>query len=155
MIRSILLLLALSMSVYAWGPAYAAGPVILAPAPGTPADTVARAALAQDLAEAARSGEKPLVLVGQARLGRPTDRAALFVQLQSARECGSAGCATSVLVWSPQGWRRVLDGASGAITVAATRHNGWADLAAATEHYVWTGQSYRNARPVPNPRLSR
>ncbi len=137
------------------GHALAAGPVAMAPAPGTPADTVARAALAQDLAEAKRAGEKPLVLLGLAQLGRPSDRAALFVQLQSPRECGSAGCATSVLVWSPQGWRRVLDGASGVVTVGTSRHNGWSDLTAGTEHYRWTGQIYQNARPVPNPRIAR
>lgn len=137
------------------GHARAAGPVAMAPAPGTPADAVARAALAQDLAEAARSREKPLLLLGLAQLGRPNDRAALFVQLQSARECGSAGCGTSVLVWSPQGWRRVLDGAIGRVSVGSTRHNGYADLSAGTEQYRWTGQSYQNARPVPNPRVAR
>ena len=149
MFRSILLLLILT------APALGAGPVVLAPAPGTEADSVARHALAQDLAEAKRVGEKPLVLVGQVQLGRPSDRAALFVQLQSARECGSAGCSTSVLVWSPQGWRRVLDGVIGAVTVAASRHHGWSDLAADNETYVWTGQAYRNARPVPNVRIPR
>ena len=149
MFRLFLLLLALA------APARAAGPIVLAPAPGTPADTVARNALAQALADATRAGEKPLVLVGQARLGRPTDRAALFVQLQSARECGSAGCSTSLLVWSPQGWRRVLDGVIGAVTVAPSRHYGWSDLVADKETYVWTGQVYRNARPVPNVRIPR
>lgn len=147
MIRMILLLLSFA------APALAAGPVVLAPAPGTPADTAARAALAQDLAEARRAGEKPLVLIGQAQLGRPTDRAALFVQLQSARECGSAGCSTSVLAWSPQGWRRVLDGVIGTVSVGKTRHNGWADLVAGRETYVWTGQLYRNVRPVPDIRV--
>lgn len=149
MIQTMLLLLFLAV------PAFAAGPVVLAPAPGTSADAVARNALAQDLTQASRSGEKPLVLVGQVQLGQPTDRAALFVQLQSARECGSAGCSTSVLAWSPKGWRRVLDGVVGTISVATTRHKGWADLVADRETYVWTGQLYRNARPVPNVRIPR
>ena len=149
MIRLALLLLLLAV------PALAAGPVVLAPAPGTPADTVARAALAQDLTRAARAHERPLVLVAQVHLGHPSERAALFVQLQSARDCGSAGCSTSVLAWSPQGWRRVLDEVIGTITVAPTRHHGWADLIAGRETYVWTGQLYRNARPVPNVRIPR
>ena len=150
MIRTTLLLLLLLAA-----PAFAAGPVVLTPAPGTAADAVARNALAQDLTQTSRSGEKPLVLVGQVQLGRPTDRAALFVQLQSARECGSAGCSTSVLAWSPQGWRRVLDGVIGTISVATTRHKGWADLVAGRETYIWTGQVYRNSRPVPNVRIPR
>ena len=148
-------LLLMVLAAPALAPAPAAGPVAMAPAPGTPADTIARQFLAQDLAEASRAGEKPLVLIGQAPIGRPQDRQALFVQLQSARECGSGGCATTVLIASPQGWRKVLDGVSGAVTVLPTRHKGMADLAADTERYLWNGQSYANSRPVPNVNLRR
>lgn len=137
------------------GPAWAAGPVTMAPAPGTPADAAARTALAQDLAEAGRKGDKPLVLVGQAVLGKPQDRPALFVQLQSARECGSAGCSTSVLLWSGAAYRTVLDGAAGNVVVQAGRHRGMADLVADTQRYVWNGQEYVNSRPVPNINLGR
>jgi hypothetical protein len=117
--------------------------------PGTAVDRTVRSLVAQDLADAARSGERTLVLIGSARLGSATDRPALFVQLQSPRQCGSRGCSTSVYAWIKGRWTKVLDDASGRITVLPTRHSGMADLAANTEHYVWNGTAYANTRPAP------
>ncbi len=124
-------------------------PVVMAAQPGTPLDRTARSLVAQDLAEARRSGETPLLLIGSARLGAASERPALFVQLQSPRQCGSRGCSTSAYAWVKGRWTKVLDDASGRITVSPTRHGGMADLTANTEHYTWTGTAYANTRPAP------
>ncbi len=125
-------------------------PVVLMPQRGTPLEATVRRLVARDLAEAGRNGEAPLLLVGSARLGRAADRPALFVQLQSPRECGSAGCSTQVYAWVRGAYVRVLDGVAGPITVAPTRHGGMADLLTNNERYVWDGAAYRDARPAPN-----
>ena len=117
--------------------------------PGTPLDAVARN-LVQDLASSTRPGERPLLLTGTAKLGAASDRPALFVQLQSPRECGSAGCSTVVYAWSGGRYQRVLDGATGRMAVAATRHRGMADLIADKEVYVWNGSAYVSRDPAPN-----
>ncbi len=117
--------------------------------PGSALDRTARGLVAQDLADGARSGEKTLVLTGSAPLGSASDRPALFVQLQSPRQCGSAGCSTSVYAWIKGHWVKVLDDASGRITIAPTRHAGMADLVANAEHYVWNGTAYANTHPAP------
>ncbi len=124
-------------------------PVVMAAQPGTALDRTARSLVAQDLADAGHLGERTLVLTGSARLGSASDRPALFVQLQSPRQCGSAGCSTSVYTWTKGRWTKVLDDAAGRITIAATRHNGMADLAAHGEHYVWTGREYASTNPAP------
>ena len=137
------------------GAAPAPTPVALTAQPGTQLDASARALMAADLAEAGRSGEKPLLLVGAAKLGSgPTDRQALFVQLQSARECGSAGCSTSVYLWRDGVWKRVLDGVSGKVALASTRTKGMADLVTDKARYVWTGTEYRDPRPAPQVDLT-
>jgi len=124
-------------------------PVVMAAQPSSALDKTARTLVAQDLADAGRSGERPLVLVGSARLGTASDRPALFIQLQSPRQCGSAGCSTSAYAWIKGRWVKVLDEASGRITIAPTRHGGMADLTANTEHYAWNGRAYANTRPAP------
>ena len=126
-----------------------AAQVQLAPHPGTPLDAAARALLAQDLAEARRAGEVPLVLIGTAALGSASDRLALFIQLQSPRECGSAGCSTSVYLWQNGAYKRVLDGVGGVVSAGPTRTRGMADLTTDKDRYVWNGQQYKDARPAP------
>ena len=123
--------------------------VTLVAQPGTSLDATARQLVAQNLAEAARRGDEPLLLLGTARLGAPRDRPALFVQLQSPRECGSAGCNTQVYTWVKGAYVRVLDGVSGSVVVQATRHRGMADLQAGSERYVWDGAKYQDVRPAP------
>ena len=125
------------------------GTVELAAQPGTPLDAIARQLVAQDLAEAARRGDEPLLLLGTARLGAARDQPALFVQLQSPRECGSAGCNTQVYAWVKGAYVRVLDGVSGTVTVAPTRHRGMADLRVGSDRYVWNGAKYEDVRPAP------
>ena len=124
-------------------------PVPLVSQPGTPLDATARQLVAQDLAEAARRGEEPLVLAGTAKLGAPNDPPAVFVQLQSPRECGSAGCNTQVYAAVRGRYVRVLDGVSGPVIVAPTRHRGMLDLRAGSERYVWDGVKYGDVKPAP------
>ena len=124
-------------------------PVVLAPQPGTALDRAARGLIAQDLAESARAEERPLVLIGTARLGAAADRPALFVQLQSPRECGSAGCSTSVFAWTGGRYQKVLDAVAGRMAVAVTRHAGMADLQAGGETYAWNGKAYADTVPAP------
>jgi len=118
--------------------------------PGSALDATARGLVAQDLQEARQAGDRPLLLAGQARLGAASDRPAIFVQLQSPRECGSAGCNTSVYLWQAGRYQRVLDGAAGRIQVSAARHRGMADLVTEHDTYVWTGTAYASKDPAPN-----
>ena len=146
-----MLLAALPWLAAAPAAAPAAGtPVALASRPGTPLDAMARSLVVRDLQEAAAKGERPLVLVGSARLGAAADRPALFVQLQSPRECGSAGCSTTVHAWIGGRYQQVLDGVAGRVAVATTRHKGMADLVADTDTYVWNGAAYVSRAPAPS-----
>ncbi len=122
-------------------------PVPMISQPGSPLDQAARRLSAEDLADAADHQDKPLVLTGTAALGG--ERPALFVQLQSPRECGSAGCTTSVYMWTHGQWSRVLDGAPGRLVVAPTHTRGMADLLVNDERYVWSGSAYHSAHPAP------
>jgi hypothetical protein len=129
----------------------AAGParIALRQAPGTPLDQEARKLSAADLHDAARVGDRPLVLIGSARLGPASEGPILFVQLQSARECGSAGCSTTAYRDVRGAWRRVLDSVSGPITVLPTRHDGFADLKVGRDLYAWNGTAYASPDPAP------
>ncbi len=127
----------------------AATPVPLAPQPGSVLDRAARSLLASDLEDARRNHDKPLVLVGTAKLGAASDRPALFVQLQSARMCGSAGCSTSVFLWRGGAYKRVLDGVGGKLSVASTKHRGMFDLVSDEARFVWNGTEYQDTRPAP------
>lgn len=122
-------------------------PVVLRAQPGTPLDATARKLVADDLAASRSRRDNPLVVVGTADLGG--DRPAVFVQLQSEQQCGSAGCSTSVYAWERGAWKRVLDGTTGRLKVAAKRTKGHADLITDAERFVWTGSAYRSTEPVP------
>ena len=127
----------------------------LRPRPGTAPDVAARELAGQDLAEAKRAGQSPLVLTGSAVLGRAGDAPALFVQLQSTRECGSAGCETSAYLPDAGGWRKVLDSVSGPVTVERTEHLGMRDLSVGRTRFVWNGTVYADTRPAPALHLRR
>ena len=123
----------------------AAGPVVLRPRPGTALDRTARRLAASDL-----QGEAALVLVGTAELGGPHSPPALFVQLQSAGLCGSAGCSTSAYVRDGRVWRKVLDSVSGPIRVDPARHGGMHDLIVhEKDRWVWNGRAYADTVPTP------
>jgi hypothetical protein len=127
------------------------GPVTLTAQPGTPLEDAARQLEAHDIAQSVAGGQQPLILVGSARLstahGAP---AALFVQLQSAALCGSAGCDTSVYLNDRGQWVRVLDSVSGPITVLPSWHGRMHDLVVGTnDRWVWAGQAYHDTVAAP------
>ena len=129
------------------------GPIVLQSAPGTPEDAAARTLVAHDLADAKAHGDDPLVLVGSAPLStRRGSPAALFVQLQSAALCGSAGCETTVYLpaHGRTGWTTVLDSVSGPITVLRTEHGHMHDLLVGDhDRWVWAGHAYRDTIAAP------
>ncbi len=126
-------------------------PVTLSRQPGSAQDRAARRLNAQDMQDAMRHNEQPLVLVGSARLaavagGDP----ALFVQLQSARLCGSAGCSTSVYLRHDRSWRKVLDSVSGPIRVMKEAHDGMHDLMVGrNDRWIWDGHVYQDSLAAP------
>ena len=122
-------------------------PVTMQSNPGTQADATARRLSADDLEAAKARGDSPLVLTGRAVLGGP--QPALFVQLQSTQECGSAGCSTSVFSFEHGRWQRVLDGATGRLTVSAKKTRGRNDIVSDDDHFVWNGTAYESLQPVP------
>ena len=130
-------------------------PVGLTPHPGTRTDAAARQLVAQDLVEARRAGDQPLVLTATAPLGGPRDGSVLFVQLQSPRECGSAGCSTSAFQPEGRAWRKVLDAVSGPILVQDASHKGMRDLMVGGTRFVWTGTTYADTAPAPELHLRR
>ena len=133
-------------------PAPAAGPVTLTAQPGSTLESAARTLDAHDIAQSVAHGEQPLILVGSARLStRPGTPAALFVQLQSAALCGSAGCDTSVfLPGRDGGWDRVLDSVSGPIRVTPSWHGHMHDLLVGdNDRWIWAGNAYRDTETAP------
>ncbi|GAB6853640.1 hypothetical protein [Asaia astilbis] len=130
--------------------ASAAKPVVMSAQPGTILDQVARQVNETDLAEAAKHHDTPVVLVASAPLSSNRNDMALFVQLQSARLCGSAGCSTSVYLRHNGGWKLVLDSVSGAISVLPARHNGMHDLLIdKSDRWRWNGSSYQDSALTP------
>ena len=127
------------------------GPVVLQSAPGTALDAAARTLAAHDIADSTAHGQQALVLIGSAPLStRRSVPAALFVQLQSAPLCGSAGCATSVYLDRHGDWRKVLDSVSGPITVLRTEHGHMHDLLVGkNDRWVWSGRAYRDTLVAP------
>lgn len=124
--------------------------VVLSAQPGGALDAAATRLAAHDLAAARKAGETPVLLVGSARIAGPGAAAALFVQVQSASLCGSAGCETSVFVRRGDGWSRVLDSVSGPIHVLPSVHRGVHDLLVhRKDRWVWNGRAYADTLPVP------
>src|ERR1700712_3377537 len=125
-------------------------PVILTRQPGSAQDRAARMLNAEDMQGAARHGETPLVLVGSARLSQQNRVPALFVQLQSASLCGSAGCSTSVYLRHNRAWKKVLDSVSGPIRVMGESHDGMHDLTVGkNDRWVWDGHVYQDTLAAP------
>ena len=125
--------------------------VALTQKPGSTLEQQATRLMASDIRAARRAHEKPLILVGSAPIGE--GRTGLFVQVQSAVLCGSAGCSTSVFIPAGHGWKRVLDSVSGPIEVGTAIHDGMHDLIVdARDRWVWTGGTYKDTLPVPKPK---
>lgn len=129
----------------------AGAPVILSRQPGTAGDRAARMLNAQDIQGAARHGEDPLVLIGSARLAGRAGDPALFVQLQSASLCGSAGCSTSVYLRHNRSWRKVLDSVSGPIRVMQQSSTGGMHdlLVGRNDRWTWDGRVYQDSLKAP------
>jgi len=125
-------------------------PVILTANPGTALDVDARKLNESDLQDAAKHHDAPVVLVGSAPLSSGKNDEALFVQLQSARLCGSAGCTTSVYLRHNNKWTTVLDSVNGDISVLPTRHRGMSDLLVGkNDRWIWDGHQYQDTLSAP------
>ncbi len=123
------------------------GPVSLTSQPGSRLDATAREVAAADVAD---GGAGALLLLGSQPLGGAETGPALFVQVQSQRACGSAGCSTSVYLPTRHGWLKVMDAVSGQIVVAPIEHRGMHDLVVnKTDRWVWSGQAYADTLPAP------
>ena len=133
--------------------------VTLAPQPGSELEKAARELNADELARALQAQDAPLVLVGEVQLGGAKMGPALFVQLQSERECGSAGCATTAYIRRDSHWVVILDSIGGSIEADSVRHAGMRDLVVdRTNRWEWNGKRYvqtsvgKKAKLSPHPR---
>ena len=128
------------------------GAVTLTTQPGSALETTAKQLVQSDLKQSSSEGDPPVMLVGSARLStRAAASAALFVQVQSASFCGSAGCSTSVYIKHGARWKKVLDSISGPIKVSRASHGGMHDLLVhGKDRWVWTGTAYADTLPTPN-----
>ena len=128
--------------------------VALTTQPGSRLEHDAAGLVADDIAAAHKAHEVPVMLVGSARLSTHAGRAALFVQVQSASLCGSAGCSTTVFTEHAHEWTRVLDSVSGPVKVSPTIHGGMHDLLVhGTDRWVWNGKTYTDTLPAPGAPL--
>ncbi len=144
--RSTLLLCA-ALLLAAAAPAPPTGPVRLAPMPGTPLDATARQVAASDVED---GGAGALLLLGSQHLGTAGTGPAMFVQVQSPRACGSAGCSTSVYLPTKTGWAKVLDAVSGNLVVEPAQHGGMHDLLVGKgDRWIWNGRVYADTIPAP------
>jgi hypothetical protein len=125
--------------------------ITLTTQPGSALEATAMKLVAGDLKESRKDGDPPLMLVGSARLATHPAPAALFVQVQSASFCGSAGCSTSVYVQRRGRWIKVMDSISGPIQLSPRSHHGMHDLLVhGRDRWVWTGSAYVDTLPTPS-----
>ena len=125
--------------------------VALTTQPGSALETTAMQLVASDLKQSRSQGDPPVMLVGSAHLSTNAKApAALFVQVQSASFCGSAGCSTSVYVKHGEGWTKVMDSISGPIKLSRRSHHGMHDLLVhGHDRWVWNGATYADTLPTP------
>ncbi len=125
--------------------------VALTTQPGSALETTAKQLVNSDLKQSRSEGDPPVMLVGSARLSVHGGPAALFVQVQSASFCGSAGCSTSVYTQHGDTWTKVMDSISGPIKVSRTIHRGMHDLLVhGHDRWVWNGRAYADTLPTPD-----
>ena len=141
------LLLLMTAAALAAGPARVPlGRVIMAPQPGSKLEAIAREVAAADVQD---GGAGALLLIASQPLGTAGTGPALFVQVQSKRACGSAGCSVSIYLPGASGWTKVLD-AVGTITVEASQHGGMHDLIVDKgDRWEWNGRVYADTLPAP------
>jgi hypothetical protein len=127
------------------------GVVTLTTQPGSALEATALKLVGADLKQSSSAGDPPVMLVGSARLSTGHAPAALFVQVQSASFCGSAGCSTSVYLKHGATWTKVMDSISGPIKVSRASHRGMHDLLLhGKDRWVWTGSAYADTLPTPD-----
>jgi hypothetical protein len=125
--------------------------VTLTTQPGSALEATALKLVGGDLSQSRREGDPPVMLVGSAALATHPAPDALFVQVQSASFCGSAGCSTSVYVKHGERWKKVMDSISGPIKVSPRSHHGMHDLLVhGTDRWVWSGSTYADTLPTPD-----
>ena len=125
--------------------------VALTTQPGSELETTATRLVSADLKQSRSAGDPPVMLVGSARLSVKPAPAALFVQVQSADFCGSAGCSTSAYLKNGDDWTKVLDSISGPIKVSRRSHHGMYDLLVhGKDRWVWNGTAYTDTLPSPD-----
>ncbi len=125
--------------------------IALTTQPGSALEATATQLVAADLKQSRGAGDPPVMLVGSARLSVRPAPAALFVQVQSASFCGSAGCSTSAYVKHGESWTKVLDSISGPIKVSRRSHKGMFDLLVhGKDRWVWNGTTYADTLPAPD-----
>jgi hypothetical protein len=125
--------------------------VALTTQPGSELEATATQLVGADLQQSRKAGDPPVLLVGSAYLATHHAPAALFVQVQSASFCGSAGCSTSIYLKHGTGWTKVLDSISGPIKVSRRSHHGMHDLLVHNhDRFVWNGHAYTDTLPAPD-----
>jgi hypothetical protein len=117
-------------------------PVAMTSQPGSTVDALARQLMAREIEQSRASGVEPVVLVGTRRLD--SNAGLLFVEVQSANDCGSAGCSIVSFRHVKGQWVRVMDTVGGAVWIASPRHGGMPDLSVDGNPYVWDGAQYRD-----------
>ena len=105
-------------------PSVPLGPVPLTSQPLSKLNATARAVAGQDIED---GGSGALLLLASQSLGTAGTGPALFVQVQSDRACGSAGCSVSIYLPGKAGWTKILD-AVGTVSVLPTIHGGMHDM---------------------------
>ncbi len=118
--------------------------------PGSALEATARQLVGADLSQSEQAGAPPVMLVGSAHLATGPAPAALFVQVQSASFCGSAGCSTDIYLKRGAHWKKVMDSISGPIKVSPRSHHGMHDLLVhGQDRWIWNGRVYVDTLPTP------
>lgn len=120
-------------------------PIILKAAPGTKLDKIARTLNADLLKDDALHHNNSVVLVGTHALSPHKKNKALFVQIQSARLCGAAGCTTSIYLKKNDNWVTILDSVNGNISLLPSKHHDFYDiLIGHGDTWIWNGRNYED-----------
>lgn len=122
--------------------------VLLKEDPGSSLDKIARSLNSDLLKDDDLHHDNSVILVGEKNLSPSTKNKALFVQIQSARLCGAAGCTTSIYLNKEHHWVTILDSINGTISLLPSKHHGFYDLLINNEdRWIWDGKEYNDTSP--------